>query len=132
MPGVPGAAGHGRRSRFRARAAGPGRGCRAAGWRRWRVAEQTAAPCPTPPLTLLKTLVTLVLYCKPLSVVFGFVLFRGFLYIFPPLSPTPPFLLNPLSVVSEVRAGRAESWKFAGAFSDGFFHPVGPAFMICA
>lgn len=91
-----------------------------------------AAPCPTPPLTLLKTLVTLALYCKSLSAVFGFVLFRGF-FLFPPLFfPPPSLLLNPLSVISEVCTGRAESWKFAGAFLDGFFHPVGPVFMICA
>lgn len=48
------------------------------------------APRPTPPLTLLKTSVTLALYCKPLSAVFGFVLFRDFFFFFPLFLPPSP------------------------------------------
>lgn len=133
--GVAASAGHGRRRRFRARVAGPAGlagAARPLAGGGGELLSRHAAPCPTPPLTLLKTLVTLALYCKPLSAVFGFVLFRGFFFFFPFLLFPPSFLLNPLSVISEVRAGRAESWKFAGAFLEGFFHPVGPVFMICA
>lgn len=89
------------------------------------------------PLTLLQTSVTLALYCKLLSAVFGFVLFRGFLIFFPPFSFSPylPLVLffetHSVSFARCVRAGlRAVS--FAGAFWDGSFGPVGPAFTICA
>lgn len=67
---------------------------------------------------------------------FGLVSWSGFFFVWvgspPPFFLFPPFLLNLLIVISEVRAGRAEGWKFNGGFLDGFFNPVGPTFMSCA
>lgn len=126
-----GSCGHGRGRRLRAGAAGLAGLARAAGRSRGRGAD-TQLLAPRLLLPLLKTWLTLAPYCKPLSAA-SLGLFCSAVFYFPPFPfPPPSFLLNPLGVISEVRAGRAESWKFAGAFSDGSFHLVGPAFMICA
>lgn len=86
--------------------------------------SRTAAPLPRTSSYLAEALGTLALYCKTLSAGFGvwvgFGLWPFFFFLAPLSSPPPPPRLNPLIVISEVRAGRAEGWKFNGGFLDGF------------
>lgn len=95
----------------------------AAGWRRWRAAEHTRSSSPLLPC------------CRPrlpspsivnrFRLCLGLFCFAAF-YFFSPPAPPGSFLLNPLGVIGEVRAGRAERWKFCRCLLGWLLSPRRP------